>query len=160
MSIMSVIILFIGLSNVIGMQYLLPTKRQKAYTTSVTAGALINLILNFTLIYSLEAIGATIATVVAEFSVTAIQFYFIRKDFNLNKILKMSWKYLIAGIVMFLTCIFIRTVVADNIASLIAQVMTGAIVYFFSLIILKDSFVLDILDNHIIQYVKPTKNKN
>lgn len=160
MSIMSVIILFIGLSNVIGMQYLLPTKQQKGYTISVTAGALINLALNLILIHSLEAIGATIATVVAEFFVTAIQFYFIRKDFSLSKILKMSWKYLIAGIVMFLTCIFIRTVVADNIASLIAQVMTGTIVYFFSLIILKDSFVLDILDNHIIQYIKPAKNKN
>lgn len=153
MSTMSVIIVFIGLSNVIGIQYLLPTKQQKAYTISVTAGALINLSLNFALIRNMEAIGATIATVIAEFSVTAIQFFFIRKDFDINKILKISSKYLIAGIAMFLTCILIQVIVTDNMASLTAQVIIGAIIYFLTLIILKDDFTTNAVNNYATKYI-------
>lgn len=160
MSFMSVIIIFIGLSNVIGIQYLLPTKQQKGYTVSVTAGAFINLVLNFALIYNFKAIGATIATVIAEFSVTAIQFYFIRKDFNLNKILKISSKYIVAGIIMFSLCLLIGIIVTDATASLIAQVMLGSITYFFSLILLKDSFILNIFERYILQYIKPIKNNH
>lgn len=48
--VISPIILFIGLSNVIGVQYLLPTMKQKQYTISVVSGALTNLVLNFILI--------------------------------------------------------------------------------------------------------------
>ena len=50
MNVISPIILFIGLSNVIGTQYLLPTKRQKEFTISVVCGAIINFIINISLI--------------------------------------------------------------------------------------------------------------
>jgi len=157
MNIMSVIVLFIGLSNVIGVQYLLPTKRQKEYTISVVAGAFINLVLNFILIPNLKAIGATIATITAEFVVTAIQLYCIRKDFKVSTILKMSSKYFIAGALMFSACLLIGVLVKNNIASLFAQITVGPIVYFLILIILKNSFILDILDKYLPQYIKPSK---
>ena len=46
MCIISPIIIFIGLSNVTGTQYLLPTKQQNKYTISVVIGAVVNFILN------------------------------------------------------------------------------------------------------------------
>ena len=160
MSMMSVIVLFISLSNVIGMQYLLPTKRQKEYTISVVVGALVNLILNFLLIYNLQAIGATIATIIAEFFVTVIQFYFIRKNFSISEILKMSLKPFTASIIMFSFCLLIGLIVEDNMASLVAQVIIGIIVYFFTLIILKDTFIASILNKETIRCTTPTrKNK-
>ena len=73
MIIISPILLIIGISNVIGTQYLLPTKRQKEYTISVIVGALVNFILNLILIRKDGAVGASIATVLAESSITAIQ---------------------------------------------------------------------------------------
>lgn len=154
MSMMSIIILFISLSNVVGMQYLLPTKRQKEYTISVVSGALINLVLNFILIYRFEAIGATIATIFAEFSVTTIQLFYIRKDFKLSKILTMSSKYFIAGLSMFLLCLLISFFIENKIVGLITQVVVGAIVYFSMLIILREQFILNTLNNYIFRYIK------
>ena len=58
------IVLFIGLSNLIGTQYLLPIKKQKEFTISVIAGACINFILNLLLIREFKSIGASIATVI------------------------------------------------------------------------------------------------
>ena len=40
-----------GIENVIGTQYLLPTKRQKEYTISVAIGVLTNLILNYIFVF-------------------------------------------------------------------------------------------------------------
>ena len=90
MNVISPIILIIGISNVIGMQYLLPTKRQKEFTMSVLYGAIVNFLLNIILIIKFKSVGASIATVIAEITVTSIQIYFIRKEFDINNIIKIS----------------------------------------------------------------------
>ena len=72
------VIIFIGISNIIGTQYLLPTKRQKSFTISVTTGAVVNFFLNIIFINKIGAVGACIATVIAEFVVTIVQFYCIK----------------------------------------------------------------------------------
>jgi O-antigen/teichoic acid export membrane protein len=143
-AIMSVITIFISLSNVIGMQYLLPTKKEKYYTISVITGALINFILNYILIQKYQAIGAAVATVIAEFIVTAVQFYFVRKEFKFIEVLKLSTKYFMAGFVMFIvvsflvnTNIFIRSV------TVVLSSGIGALVYVGMLLLLKDEFLLN-----------------
>ena len=88
--IISPIILMIGLSNVIGNQYLLPTKRQKSFTISVLCGAIVNLILNFIFIKKYEAIGASIATVIAETTVVAIQFICVRNEIKFLEIINLK----------------------------------------------------------------------
>ena len=50
MMIESIVILMIGWSNVLGVQYLLPIHRQKEFTISVTLGAVVNVLLNIPLI--------------------------------------------------------------------------------------------------------------
>ena len=146
MNVISPIILFIGLSNVIGTQYLLPTKRQKEFTISVVFGAVINFIINMSLIWNHGAIGASIGTVIAEFSVTAVQIYFVRKDFNVWKILKSSKNYLFASLIMFVVCLVIRSIVRKPYFSMALQVAIGGIVYLAILIILEDKFVFEIID--------------
>ena len=78
------ITLFIGLSNIIGTQYLLPTKRQTEFSISVIVGAIVNFILNIIVIKKYASIGASITTVIAEFLVTAVQFYFVRKEIDIK----------------------------------------------------------------------------
>ena len=70
-NIISPVVLFIGISNIIGTQYLLPTKKQKSFTISVTAGAIINFLLNTILINKIGSVGACVATVIAEIIVMA-----------------------------------------------------------------------------------------
>ena len=146
MNVISPIILFIGLSNVIGTQYLLPTKRQKEFTISVVCGAVINFIINMSLIWNYGAIGASIGTVIAEFAVTVIQIYFVRKDFNILKIIKSARNYLLASGIMFVVCLIINNIVRKPYFSMALQVAIGGIVYLTILIILEDKFVFGIID--------------
>ena len=90
-----------GMGNVLGTQYLLPTKKQKQYTISVTVGVIVNFILNYILIKLFQSVGASIATVVSELVVVLIQYSYIRNEINLKTLVDLGWKYLISGIVMF-----------------------------------------------------------
>ena len=138
----SPIILFIGISNILGTQYLLPTKRQKEFTISVSCGAVINFILNFILINKINSIGASIATVIAELSVALIQLYFSRNLINFSDILKSMKNYVISTLAMTLV-ILLATIIFKftGLASVIVKIFIGVIVYSLVLIILKDELV-------------------
>lgn len=145
MNVISPILIAIGLSSVIGTQYLLSTKRQKEFTISVVIGALVNFIINMLLIKKYGALGASIGTVIAEISVTMIQFIFIRKDFKLLKIFKLSIKYLIVSLIMYITCIMVGKAIENNLYTIIAQIVIGIGVYGVILLMLKDEFIYAIL---------------
>ena len=153
MKIMSFIILFIGLSNIIGSQYLLSTKKQKQFTISVICGATVNAILNFVLIKYFDSLGAVIATVIAELTVTLVQFYFIRNNFNIIDIIKLSKNYLIAAIIMFAVTVIIDILVKSNIVGIILQVIIGGLLYFAILFIKKDELLIE-LKNKFLSKVK------
>ena len=139
------ILLLIGLSSVTGTQFLLPTKRQKEFTISVICGAIMNLIMNGLLIWKYGAIGASIGTVVAELTVTLIQMYFTRKDFDYRQLLKLSWKYLFASLIMYVICFIIGTFITRNVISVVVQVAVGSIVYGSCLLIMRDKFVFEVI---------------
>ena len=157
MKVISPILLVIGLSNVIGSQYLLPTKRQKEFTISVTCGAIANFIVNFIMIRKYGAIGASIGTVIAETIVATIQIYFVRKDFNTKECLSISQNYIIVGIVMFFIVILIGFTVKNNLISIMLQGVSGAIIYIIGLYVVKDEFLVQLLKKG---NNKIRKNKN
>lgn len=136
--IISPVIVLIGVSNVTGIQYLLPTKQQNKYTISVIIGAFINFFLNLLLISKFESIGASIATVIAELCVTATQLYMVRNIFKIKDILKISYKFIFSSLVMFLFSYVTGFLIKSNIISVIVQITISVIVYFVSLLILKE----------------------
>lgn len=142
-SIISPIILAIGLSNVIGTQYLLPTKQQKKYTISVTIGAIVNFVLNIIFIQVWQSIGASIATVIAECTVTGIQFYLVRNEFKFVDVLKLGSKYFISSIAMLAISTFIGLLIHNNFISIVIQIISSCIVYFTLLLIIKDQLILN-----------------
>ena len=139
----SPILIFIGLSNVLGVQYLLPTKRQKEFTISVFVGAIINFGINLILIPKYGAIGAAIGTIIAELFVTIVQLLYVRKDLNVLKILKISITYFIGSITMFVALLFVRKIPLSNLESVLLQVSVGIVVYILYLIITKNEFVFE-----------------
>ena len=149
LNITSLIIIFIGFSNVTGSQYLLSIKRQKEFTISVICGAITNVILNSILIPNFKSLGACIGTVVAECIVAVIQLYYVRKQFGIIKILKSSTKYLIGAICMFVVSFLVGITIKSNIYALVIQILSGAIVYFVFLLIAKDSIIIE-LKNRIL----------
>lgn len=160
MNIISPIFILIGLSNVIGAQYLLPTKRQKEYTISVVSGAILNFVANMCLIWKLKAVGASIGTVIAEIAVTSVQLYFVSKDFKIKDLIKMSKNYIISSVIMFGVCCVTGMIIKDNLIATVLEVLIGIITYFACLIILKEEFIGEILDKLNIQRnFKITKNR-
>ena len=152
--IISPIILLMGIANVLGTQYLLPTKRQKEYTKSVVVGVGVNFILNFILINLFASIGACIATVLSELAVNVMQFYSVRKEINIKGMLKLSYKYIFASVVMFIVCMFTKIFVSTGIASIILEMIVGAIVYIGILLILKDEYLhmfIDKIKNKVLE---------
>ena len=157
MKIISPVILFIGLSNVIGTQYLIPTKKQKQFTISVTLGAVINFCLNMILIPKYWAVGASIGTIIAEFAVTFCQYIYVRKEFRISKVLKSFIRYGIYSIVMYITCFGLSFIPLKDIYVLIIQMAGGIIVYALLLIIFKDPLFME-LKNKVINLFKKKKS--
>lgn len=153
--VLSINIILIGLSNVIGTQYLIPLKKQKEYTISVILGMIINIIMNAILIEKYLALGASVATLCAELVVTSTQFLMVKDRFNIKIILVENWKYFVASFIM-----FSMTIVIKNEFCLIGDgglvgvcVLTGLVVYVIALCILKDDFFLE-LSSEVIKRIK------
>lgn len=154
-NIMSPILILMGVANVVGVQYLLPTKKQKEYTISVTIGVVVNFFLNYFLIKAYASVGASIATVLSQLVVDSIQLYYIRKEINIGQMLGLSWKYLISGIIMYLCCFITEHIAASlcvgNVIQMISQILVGVIAYFIILILLKDDYIY--------KFINTVKNK-
>ena len=142
-NVISPIIIAISLSNAIGNQYLLPTKKQKEFTISVTLGAIVNFILNIIFINLWKSIGASIATVMAECTVIGIQFYLVRKEIKFIDVVKIGKNYFIASIGMFIVSMLLNILIRSNLISIVLQASCGAIIYFLILILLKDKMIYE-----------------
>lgn len=146
--VMSPIILAISISNVIGTQYLLPTRQQKKFTISVLLGAVTNFALNLILINLWESMGAAIATIIAEFVVTAVQIYLVKEQISFKKIMQISYKYFLASIFMFFVCLFVGHIISNHLLAIFFQFLVSIIVYSLVLYVLNDKFFINIIKKY------------
>lgn len=142
LGILSFLILAIGINNVTGMQYLIPTKRENIFSLTVIIGALTNFVLNFFLIQMFQSMGAAIASVVAETTIAIIQIYIVRKELSPFEIVKCGLHYFIAGGLMFITLMQIRGYFNASVLHTFELVIIGAIIYGSVLLVMKDEFLL------------------
>lgn len=106
------------------------------------------------LIKSYGAIGAAIATSVAEFIVLSIQLYEINKNIKIKEILIENKNYMLSAIIMFIFVNLVRLTNLSGIKLISIQVISGIIIYVISLIVLKDSIL-----NKVIEIVKEKYKK-
>lgn len=149
--IFSMLILFVSLAYVSGFSFLIPIGKRNIYTIAVSAGAGINLLLNLLLIPRFGAVGAAVASVFAEFMGLAMQIIYCCKNNLLvwDKLFKPCGKYIFASVLMAIVLQFERSKVAINVIGLLIMLITGACVYFISLIVIKDEFFLRTLKSTI-----------
>ena len=143
-NIMSPTIVIVGISNIIGSAYLIPTKKDKKYTSSIIIGAVVNFILNAIVIKKYSSEGASVATVIAEFMVTSTQLILVKEDIKIKEIFKMTYKYFIMSIIIFIVSLIIGSLIKNSIISIVIQFIISCLIYFSGLMILKDKFVLKI----------------
>ena len=146
----SLIILAISWSNVLGMQLLVPLNKTKEFTISVTSGAIINFVLNLVLIKNFGATGACISTIIAEFTVTSVQFYLLKDFIKAEELIKPVLLFIPASIVMYIFVRIIGNSMGAGILTNIVQGMVGVITYF----IIIEGFYREFKKQRIVTYVK------
>lgn len=144
--ILSPIIIIIGLNNIIGNQYLIPTNQQKKYTYAVVSGCICNFVVNFILINKIGAYGASISTIISEIVVLGIEIYFTKNQFDYGKIFKSSKNYIISSVIMFMVAFALRNVTESMIINCLIQLISGFFLYILILILLNDSFFIEIVN--------------
>lgn len=140
LSILSFLILAIGINNVTGMQYLIPTKRQNLFTVTVLIGAGVNFALNLLLIHFYQSIGAAVSSVAAETVIALVQLYFVRKELSVKRVFFSCWNYLLAGIVMLVSLKLLQTKLDPSILHTAFLIICGIIIYFTILLCARDLF--------------------
>lgn len=139
------VIIFIGLTNVIGLQVLYPQERINTVILSVLGGALVNIVFNILLLPSFGAIGAAIATLLAEITVFILQFILGKKYLPFKWRNVFSWNYIIASIVMGGVVVGATTLCDSVWLQLIIGIIVGVLVYSFMLFILRDQLFKEFL---------------
>jgi len=137
------ICLIVGMSNMTGKMYLVSTKRENTYTLTIVVGVVLNLILNFFFISRWKAIGAALASVIAELAVLLIGLFVIRTELSLFQIFKSSIKYLLASIVMSGVLLLESRHLSPSILNTMILVLSGIIIYFAVLLITRDSLFME-----------------
>lgn len=140
--IFSLLIVIVGLNNAVGKQILMPSGRQKEYNMSVITGAMVNFAANLFLISMWEAIGAAVASVLAE-AVVLLGFMHFCSDFiRWSDILCLCFKNIISGIIMgtlvFWSCKWIE----PSLIGIAVQIALGIFFYCFVLLLLRDRFTI------------------
>lgn len=146
-------LLFIGLTNIMGIQMLVPMGREDAVMISTFAGAIVDLILNAIAIPILGASGAAIGTLVAEFVVLIVQLIYLRKDVAFLYNGQSYLKLLIALIAAFIAGCAVKLLISGIFIKLVISAMLFFGVYALILYILKEEIVTENV-NKVIQMIK------
>lgn len=126
MQILMPTILFIGLTNVMGIQVMVPLGKEKWVLYSVTIGALVDLTINALLIPKMASSGAAIGTLVAEIVVLIYQYWKL-KDRMKGIFAEVRWMSLIlAGVIAGAGSVCIKFFSFNTFISLVVS----AVIYF------------------------------
>lgn len=132
---LAVTILFISCANVIRTQYLIPYGEDKTYLISVTAGALVNCIINLLTIPVFGAMGAVWGTIIAEATVCFIQIFMVHRGLPTFKYMLYFVPCIICGAIMCLIVRYIGTWNMNVIIKLCLQMMVGMVIYLLPIIL-------------------------
>jgi O-antigen/teichoic acid export membrane protein len=138
------IILFIGLTNILGIQILYPLGKDNMVTLSVAVGAFISVLLNILLIPYIAHIGAAIATLSAEMAVFLIMIIVVRKTYRIHWPLRNIMQYITATIIMVMIIWALQQTISLLWFRLLIAIPLGVIVYFGTLLLEKETFIIEI----------------
>ena len=127
--ILSITILFSGISNVIRTNYLIPLKKDNIYVISTIIGALVNLMCNIIFIRMYGAYGACIGTILAEFLLMLYQVLKTRNDISFKKTFSLLIKYLIKSLIMGAIIICIGLFISNILMKVIIQIICALLIY-------------------------------
>lgn len=144
---MSPLPLIICISNILGSQYLTPSGQRVRSSKGIITGAVVNFILNSILISHYGVYGATLASVLAELVISIIYVHMSKGFISWQQIGALSWKKLIAAIIMFFVVWNIGKKHSGSIVITIIQILAGIFVYAIILLIERDNLAVSVVKN-------------
>ena len=137
-------VLFIGISNITGIQILVPLGYERIVLLSEIVGAITDLIINFILIPSLASSGAAIGTLVAEAIVLLVQYFTVRNQVP-DLFSSVKYNKILGAIILAVAGSF--WVLYLNLVTFIT-LLVSAVLFFFiyalTLILMKETLVKEI----------------
>ena len=138
-------LLFIGLTNIMGIQMMVPLGREKDVLYSVTIGALVDAALNFLLIPKLGATGAAIGTFFAEAAVLIYQLVVLREQVvNMFRSIK-YWKIVVALVLAVIVSNWIHAANLSPFITLLIGATLFFLLYGITLIVTKEELTIELL---------------
>ena len=129
---------FIGWTNIMGIQILIPHNKNKEFMISTTIPAIVSVGLNLLLLPKLGYIGAAIVSVLTEALVWAIQLYFTRNYLKEVPFLASTVKIIGASALMYGVLFVVKTTVNFTpVINVMVFATIGAILYISQILFLK-----------------------
>lgn len=147
-------LLLIGITNILGMQILVPMGKEKIVLYSEIAGAIADLVLNIIFIPKFASAGAAMGTLVAEFVVLVVQYIYLKK--KSSKILQnINCKKIVLSLsIATIGSFWIQLLNISDFIKLVASSLLFFGIYGVLLLILKEQFIMEIF----IQVIKKLEN--
>ena len=138
-------LLFIGMSNIFGIQILVPMGKETWVLGSIICGAVVDTVLNVTLIPPFGAAGAAAANMIAEFTVMLVQIVMLRKEVlpSLRKI--QYWKLGLGLLAATGASFWVAALPLGSFFSLALSAVLFFLAYGLVLLVLKERLVCEVL---------------
>lgn len=137
----SPMLLIVGISNCLGTQYLTPSGQRGRSSKGIIAGAIVNVILNLIFIPYFGAIGATVASLIAELIIACVYFYMSRNFVSVNMLWQHSYKRLLSACGMLVVVLRMNRLPFSGIVLTFLQIGCGAITYLTALLLMQDAMI-------------------
>ena len=138
-------LLLIGITNVLGIQILVPTGREKYVLYSEIGGAVVDLVFNSLLIPRMQSTGAAIGTLAAEIVVFIIQYYFLRETVGSAFLSIKYYKIIIALTAGTVSSVWVLLLTLNSFVSLVISAVCFFGIYGVVLYCLNEKLVVEIL---------------
>lgn len=148
---------FIGLTNIMGMQILVPLGKENIVLYSEIVGAVVDLAINYILIPKYASAGAAIGTLVAEITVWIVQYIYLRKQ------IKDAYKNVRYGILILalflgsIASLWVKKVFSGSFIVLLNSAILFFGVYFIVLTIAKEPLIYQIEEGLLTKLKKKGK---
>lgn len=139
-------LLLIGITNILGIQTLVPMGREKVVLYSEIVGAIVDIIINALLIPKYASTGAALGTLIAEFAVLVVQFYALRNE--VTEIFKQIhyFKIIFALMMGSMMSLWVKLLGWGDFATLIVSGIAFFGAYGLSLLFLKEKMITEIFN--------------
>ncbi len=141
---LSPVILLASCNSILGVQLLVPMKREKVYTVAMISGASVNVVVNLCLIPVLGVFGACIASLVAETTVMVVCYVNARDMISLRTVFKNNGWVVLASVLMFAAVMLVAQIQMHVVLKLLVEVSTGVLVYVVIAVITKNEILMTI----------------